>query len=328
MGADYARGREGSAPLGFRYRVRAGFAAAAFRGLAGTPGRVRVLDLGAADGRTLLHLRALLGGAGDFHGVELSAELLAAAPPLPPDTVLVPGDVTRLPSSLQPESYDLCTALAVLEHLADPAACVREAFRMLRPGGVFVATCPSPFWDRVAGTLRMVTDEFHEQAMTRRRMLAVTREAGFADVAFRRFMWAPAGLLPYLGVPLSPRLALRLDSALARVRLLAPGFVNQAIAARRPSLSPAAGEGAGYSAVRRSRITRAGEPAATAKGGTSWVTTAWAPTTASWPTLTPSSTTAPAPSQAPRPMSTPLDGRPWRITGTSVRSNSWPPPTT
>jgi SAM-dependent methyltransferase len=235
MGADYARGRRGAGPLGFRYRVRAGLAAAAFRALAGPSGRVRVLDLGAADGLTLLHLRDLLGGAGDFHGIELSTDLLAAAPPLPPDTVLVPGDVTRLPSSLRPGSYDLCTALAVLEHLPDPAACVREAFRMLRPGGVFVATCPSPFWDHVAGALRMVTEEFHEQAMTRRRMLAVAREAGFADVAFRRFMWAPTGVLPYLRVPLSPRLALRLDSALARVPLLAPGFVNQAVTARRPA---------------------------------------------------------------------------------------------
>jgi SAM-dependent methyltransferase len=140
----------------------------------------------------------------------------------------------RLPASLRPGSYDLCTALAVLEHLREPAACVREAFRMLRPGGVFVATCPNPFWDHVAGALRMVADEHHEQAMTRGRMIAITGEAGFTDVAFRRFMWAPTGVLPYLGVPLSPSFALRLDSALARVPLLGPGFVNQAVTARRP----------------------------------------------------------------------------------------------
>ena len=52
---------------------------------------------------------------------------------------------------------------------------------------------------------------------------------------------------------------------------------------------------------RRSLTTRAGAPATIAKAGTSWVTTAWAPTMALGPTVTPSRTIEPAPSQPPAP---------------------------
>jgi 2-polyprenyl-3-methyl-5-hydroxy-6-metoxy-1,4-benzoquinol methylase len=85
---------------------------------------------------------------------------------MPDNTVLWKGDVTSLPPGVEEGSYDLVTALAVLEHLPDPSACVREGFRALRGGGVFVATCPNPFWDEVAGRLGLVADEHHEQHMT------------------------------------------------------------------------------------------------------------------------------------------------------------------
>lgn len=235
MDAAYARGRRNAAHLAWRYRARAFEAVAAFRQIGRVEQAPRVLDLGAAEGLTLLEMRTLLGGHGVYHGVELSDALLAEAPSLPSDTELFKGDVCELPEHLQMESYDLVTALAVLEHLPEPAACIREAYRMLRPGGVIVTTCPTPFWDDLAGALKLVADEHHEQHMSGARMTELLRDAGFSSVTYRPFMWAPVGALPYMRIGVPLRLASRIDTVVQRLPLAKFTFVNQiAYANKRP----------------------------------------------------------------------------------------------
>lgn len=49
-------------------------------------------------------------------------------------------DVTSL--SLDPESVDAVLSFEVLEHVPDYISALREFFRVLRPGGVFIATIP------------------------------------------------------------------------------------------------------------------------------------------------------------------------------------------
>jgi SAM-dependent methyltransferase len=233
MDASYALGRVEKMHLNYRYRVRAQVAHDAFVGHVGAPPEApRVLEMGAAEGRTLLHLRELLGRpGGDYVGVEYADDLIAAAPPLPPGARLIKGDVMDLPDELEGASFDLVTCLAVLEHLPDPAACVAEAWRVLRPGGVFVATCPNPFWDQIAGTFGMVADEHHEVEVTGAYMVELARSAGFARARFRPFMWVFTGVLPYLRVDLDPALSLRVDEAIARLGVLDFSFVNQALVA-------------------------------------------------------------------------------------------------
>jgi len=234
MGRNYAQARRSSPVLEFRLRSRALLAAEVYCGRRGRPQDARVLDLGAAEGATLLQLRELLGPAGQFDGVELSAELLGEAGRLPDNVRLIAGDVTRLPRELEDQSYDLVTALAVLEHLEDPLRCLREAYRVLVPGGVVVATSPSPIWDELAGRLGLVEAEHHAQKLGAEQLLSWARRAGFERVGFEPFMWAPIGALPYLRLPIPPGRARRLDRSLARWRLLRSTFVNQCIVGSRP----------------------------------------------------------------------------------------------
>ncbi|MFO8072514.1 MAG: class I SAM-dependent methyltransferase [Polyangia bacterium] len=218
----------------YRYRVRARAAVDAARSRLPDVSSWRVLELGAAEGRTLLHVRELLGGRGSFNGVEISPSLIDTAPELPHDTRLIRGDAGSLPAELEPSSYDLCLALAVLEHLEEPEACVREAARALRPGGVFVATCPDPFWDRVAGKLGLVADEHHALEMGEREMLRAVERAGLVEAEFERFMWLPVGALPYLRAPVPPRLSLLVDRLVRPLPFAGHTFVNQLVSATKP----------------------------------------------------------------------------------------------
>lgn len=232
MDATYARGRDRAGHLRWRYRVRAAYAVRAFERRR-TVAHPRVLDLGAADGRTLLEIRHLLGGRGEYVGVELADDLIAAAPPLPSSVRLVKGDVMAVPPEVG-DGFDLVTALAVLEHLPDALACLREAERLLVPGGVVVATCPHPIWDEIAGRLHLVADEHHEDALGLEKLGSLARQAGFEDVLTERFMWAPTGIIPYARIEPSPRAALFIDRLVRRVPLLPLGFVNQALVAIKP----------------------------------------------------------------------------------------------
>lgn len=233
MGADYARDRRKKVHLRFRLQVRAQVALAAYRRFHPQQSPQRVLSLGAAEGATLLYLRELLQGQGEFTGIELSEALLAEAPPMPDRARLIRGDVTALPDTLQPSSYDLCMALAVLEHLSEPMSCVQEAYRMLRPGGVFVATCPHPFWDQWAGRLGLVKDEHHESAVTLERMQAFCRATGFSRIVGEPFMWVGTGTLPYFRVPLDPALSLYIDALIRPIKPLHFSFVNQVVMAQK-----------------------------------------------------------------------------------------------
>lgn len=97
---------------------------------ASRPGAVLV-DLGCGAGLLAPHI----AGKGYRHvGVDLTASALRVAA-LHGVTVLR-GDVTAVP--LADGCADVVTAGEILEHVADHAAVVREACRLLRPGGLLV----------------------------------------------------------------------------------------------------------------------------------------------------------------------------------------------
>ena len=97
---------------------------------AGRRGAVLV-DLGCGAGLLAPHI----AGKGYRHiGVDLTASALAVA--ASHGVTAIRGDVTNVP--LADGCADVVTAGEILEHVADHAAAVAEACRLLRPGGLLV----------------------------------------------------------------------------------------------------------------------------------------------------------------------------------------------
>jgi len=218
----------------FRYKTRALIVANAIKHYLDRIHSLTVLDFGSADGRALKEL--------DNHipihfalGVEFSGDLIASISELPDTITIIKGDITSLPEKATLNTYDVVSALAVLEHVENPLKAVQEAKRVLRPGGLFVATAPNPFWDRVSSRLGLLKKEQHQMFLGRKELIQLIMNAGMEYVAFDRFMWAPVSVLPYLNIPVSPKLSLSIDTILRRIKIMDWLFVNQCIIARKPS---------------------------------------------------------------------------------------------
>lgn len=95
----------------------------------------RLLDIGCGAGSLL---EAARRAGWEAHGTEVSAPAVEHARAAGFEVFC--GDLADAP---YPEGhFDVVTASEILEHLPEPRALVREAARVLRPGGLFWATTP------------------------------------------------------------------------------------------------------------------------------------------------------------------------------------------
>lgn len=153
------------------------------------PGR-RALELGCGTG---VFLERVAPSGADLHGVDLSIDLLSRARArlaVAANVRLTRGNAEQLP--YPDASFDAVYGSSVLHHL-DLDAALREAFRVVRPGGVGVFAEPNivnpqvAFMFYVGLTKRYFGVSPDEMAFSRLRAAEAMRRAGFRDVVVRPF---------------------------------------------------------------------------------------------------------------------------------------------
>jgi SAM-dependent methyltransferase len=92
------------------------------------PAARSMLDIGASDGRVAARVAGMLGIV-DVHGADVQLQPDPAIPVVEYDGRSLPFDDDR---------FDLVTIVDVLHHADDPTAVVRDALRVLTPGGAIV----------------------------------------------------------------------------------------------------------------------------------------------------------------------------------------------
>jgi SAM-dependent methyltransferase len=105
----------------------------------------------------------------------------------------VRGDIGA-PLPLESGQFDHVAMLAVLEHLRQPETVLREAHRILAPGGSLIMTWPSSMVDpilKVLHGLRLVSDEMesdeHQRRIPVEALQSLLQRIGFHQFIHRRF---------------------------------------------------------------------------------------------------------------------------------------------
>jgi 2-polyprenyl-3-methyl-5-hydroxy-6-metoxy-1,4-benzoquinol methylase len=148
-----------------------------------------VLDVGCGAGAFAATLRGARAGRRlEIWGVELMPEAAALARGVL-DEVLV-GDAVARAAELPTARFDCVVLNDVLEHLAEPAPLLRQARRVLRPGGALVASLPNVryffnVWDLVVHGRwdyvdEGILDRTHLRFYTRSSLRRLLEDEGFA----------------------------------------------------------------------------------------------------------------------------------------------------
>lgn len=129
---------------------------------------LNILDLGCGTGKMLKVLKQF----GDTTGVDSSKKAVAYAKAKGAGKVVV-GDATKLP--FKKESFDVVTAMELLEHIKDDSGALRQWRRVLKPKGVLFLTCPAYMW------MWGPADKFahHERRYTRGQLVTLLKRNSF-----------------------------------------------------------------------------------------------------------------------------------------------------
>lgn len=150
--------------------------------IATLPDRRGALDIGTGEGAFLSELLKL--GFTEVGGVEPSSAPIGVA-----DTAvagLIEHDVFR-PGIRDPGSLSLITCFQTIEHVPDPAALVRDAGALLKPGGMLVLVCHDrrATINRLLGMRSPIIDIEHMQLFSPRSVDELLRRDGLRDVRHR-----------------------------------------------------------------------------------------------------------------------------------------------
>lgn len=199
------------------------------------PTKGALLDIGCGSGFVLS--LALERGWREVRGVEPSADAVAHASP---EIAARIERAMMAPGLFAPGSFDAVTLFQVLDHMPDPLGLLREACRILRPGGAILAFNHNveALSARVLRERSPIIDVEHTYLYSPSTIRALFAAAGFAveSVGGVRNAYSTAYLLHLLPIPgaLKDAILPRVNSTrLGRARLTVP-LGNLCLLARRP----------------------------------------------------------------------------------------------
>jgi SAM-dependent methyltransferase len=148
-------------------------------------GAVSILDIGASSGE---FLEAARQAGWDTFGVEPSTDGVAKARAKGLNVVQSPAESLPFADG----TFDLVHSNHVFEHLADPLAAAKEAWRVLRPGGVIFVEVPNQFDNiqffryRIMGEVpvreRNIRSIHHLVFFSRKSLRRLLSIAGFSNI--------------------------------------------------------------------------------------------------------------------------------------------------
>lgn len=230
LNKSFALNRKYKKELIFRYKTRAKLVTTIIKNKFDNFKNFNLLDLGSAEGLTLLEINQDLPN-GEYLGIEYNYELIESHPLFPSNIQIIQGDITKLENmdKIKNNFYDVITAMVVLEHLSNPIDVVERVKNILKPGGIFIATCPNPFWEVVSVKLGLLKNENHLNNFNKSKLINIIEDGGMKVIDYKRFMFAPVSFLPYLKLSFSSLFSLKIDSFISLFKIFDWLFVNQCI---------------------------------------------------------------------------------------------------
>ncbi len=179
----------------------------------------RILSVGCGPAEWLQWLTPFAGSDGKVVGLDIEA---IHANGLQGNLGFVVGSLEQSP--IADESFDVVMALDVLEHLDDDSAGLREAARMVKPGGLLLITVPAlpSLW----GGQDVVSE--HRRRYTKRALKRLFEEVGLTG---HRISYFNTLLFPLAaGVRWSRRALGKANRARSDFEDNRPGVVNEVLA--------------------------------------------------------------------------------------------------